>query len=133
MPCEEVASVYVDEPAHEPNDTPEEATDMCTIDVVGSWHVIAEIGGDDLVDHFVFHSAGDAGVVPLLLDACFEVTLDLELLQFSDGELVFLWSGQSTLPDCETIPAALPAGEDYLMIVSVPEGADTPAGTAYGW
>lgn len=132
-PCDEVASVYVDEPAHEPNDTPEEATDMCTIDVVGSWHVIAEIGGDDALDHFVFHSAGDSGVVPFLFDACFDVTLDLQLLQLDEGALISLWSGQSTAPDCESVPPALPANRDYLLVVGVPAGSDLPSGTAYGW
>jgi hypothetical protein len=132
-PCDEVANVFVSEPASEPNDAPEEATDLCTIDVVGSWHVAAEIGGDDVIDHFVFHSAGDSGVVPLLLDACFAAELLLELFQFSDGELVLLWSGLSSAPTCEDIPPAIPAGEDYLLVVSVPEGAELPAGTAYGW
>lgn len=125
--------MFVNEPASEPNDAPEEATDLCTIDVVGSWHVAAEIGGDDVIDHFVFHSAGDSGVVPLLLDACFAAELLLELFQFSDGELVLLWSGLSSAPTCEDIPPAIPAGEDYLLVVSVPEGAELPAGTAYGW
>lgn len=132
-PCDEVASVFVSEPGTEPNDTPEQATDLCTIDVVGSWHVSAEIGGDDVVDHFIFHSAGDSGVVPLLLDACFEVTLDLELFQVGDDALVFLWAGQSAVPDCEGIPGAIPANKDYVLVVTVPEGSRLASGTPYGW
>lgn len=132
-PCDEVASVQVSEPATEPNDTPQEATDLCTIDVVGSWHVSAEIGGDDLVDHFVFHTAGDSGVVPLLMDACFDVTLDLELFLFSDGELVSVWTGESAAPSCDELPPSVPAGEDFVLLVTVPEGVRVPAATPYGW
>lgn len=132
-PCDEVASVYVSEPPTEPNDTPEEATDLCTIDVVGSWHVSAEIGGDDFVDHYVFHTAGDSGVVPLLMDACFDVTLDLQLLLFDEGALVPVWAGQSALPSCDELPPSVPAGEDFVLLVSVPEGATVAAATPYGW
>lgn len=133
IPCDQVSMVYVDETAHEPNDAPELATDLCTIDVVGSWHVTAEIGGDDLIDHFVFRSAGDSGVVPLVFDACFGIGVEISLHQYDEGALTFLWSGAADSPACDEIPQALPAGHDYLLVIAIPEGDTLPAATAYGW
>ncbi|MEM6991289.1 MAG: hypothetical protein AAF721_12345 [Myxococcota bacterium] len=131
-PCTET-TVDVVEPDHEPNDTPAQATDLCTIDVVGSWTLSAEIGGADTVDYFVFASADGIGVVPFSVDPCWEPTMDFVLYDISDGDLEVFWDGTTGSPGCDEAPGAVPANRVYLLEVAVPDGATVPASTGYGW
>jgi len=133
-PCADSTNVDVTEPDHEPNDTPEQATDLCTLDVSGVWTVSATIGGDDEVDYYVFNSAEGIGVVNFRVDPCWDPVMVVELYDVTDGTIGEpLWAGTTATPGCEDAPGAIPTDKAYLMRIAQDPAMPLPAGTAYGW
>ncbi len=131
-PCAET-TVQIIEPDHEPNDTPAQAVDLCTVDVVGSWTVSGELGGTDTVDYFIFATAEGIGVVPFTIDPCWTPGMEFVLYEVVDGELEVFWEGATDDAACADAPGGIPANRLYMMRIGTPDGGSLPAGSSYGW
>lgn len=131
-PCDET-TVLIVESEHEPNDTPAQAVDLCTKDVIGSWTVSGELGGDDTVDYFIFSAAQGVGVVPFSLEPCWEPAMDFVLYEVVDGELQVFWEASTDDAGCADVPGGIPANRLYVLRISGPDDASLPPGSTYNW
>ena len=139
-PCATVNELFIFET--EPNDTPETASDACTVDG-GYWGtffpnepMVPLLGGGDLVDYYVFRTVPAAQDLQIQILPCWFANLDLidlTVYEAVDGEPLTVVYESST-PDtfCEGDFVLLAPDTKFLLELRVPDEPGPPV-TEYYW